>query len=181
MKVGVSIGGYMKLKNFLLTFFLILLVSSLSFAGPQEFNKNIFYITPQLGINTFTIPFGANVEYGITPNIGIGGTTMIWLWSNKYASETVIAISAEGAYHFTQLDLDKFDLFAGAGVGIAIYSYNQKSGFDWGDAGASGIFIAPFVGGRYFFNPKIAVCLKIYGYIVSFGTFGATVGVTFGL
>jgi len=44
-----------------------------------------------------------------------------------------------------------------------------------------GFFIAPFAGGRYYFNPKITVCLKLYGYLFSFGTFGATLGVTFGL
>jgi len=167
----------MRLKNYLIAFSILFLLTSLAYAGEQEFSQNSLYITPQVGINTFTIPFGLNIEYALTPNIGIGGTTMMWLWNEAFWSSSVIALSAEGTYHFTQLDLEKFDVFAGAGIGFGIYSFKEKTGFIEG-AGTSGILVDIFVGGRYYFNPKFAVSLKVGGGLTTWSTFGAVIGVT---
>jgi hypothetical protein len=133
------------------------------FAGAQDFQKEDFYITPQLGINSYTIPFGVSAEYAITENIGIGGTGMLWLWSSEFWSNSLIALSADAAYHFTSLDVDKLDAYAGAALGFSIYSWKEKSGVfgDFSGSGSSGLYLQPFVGARYYVTESIAVNLRL--------------------
>jgi len=161
---------------------LILGLASSAFAGTKEFGQGSFFITPQVGLNSYAVPFGVSMEYGVTRNIGVGGTAMFWLWSDRYWSNTVISLSADAAYHFTQLDVDKLDLFAGASLGFSIYSWSWKSGYGAGidgSSGSSGLWLSPFVAGRYFFTPKIALCLKTYFSIVGSWTgVGGILGVT---
>jgi hypothetical protein len=171
----------MKIKKIMLVM-LVLIVSSSLFlsAAPKKsryvpkltFAKGDMFLTPQVGFNSWAIPFGANFEYAITENIGVGGTVMLWFWSNEGFSATVIAPAAEAAYHFTQLDVDKLDLSVGGGLGWAIYSSS-------GGGGTGGIYPFVLLNGRYFFKPNMAINLR---FNVSFGTWGSaggTVGVTF--
>ena len=150
--------------------------------GSQEFEKEDFYITPQLGINSYTIPFGASAEYAVTDNIGIGGTGMVWFWSSQFYSNTLIALSADAAYHFTGLDVEKLDVYAGGALGFSIYSWKGKSGFangDFGGAGSSGLYLQPFVGARYYISPKIAVNLRLNAAVLGdWAGVGGYLGVT---
>jgi hypothetical protein len=91
--------------------------------------------------------FGASFEYAMTENIGIGATLMAWFGSGY----SVFMPSAEAAYHFTMLEVDKLDLFAGVGVGFAI----AGSG-----GGTSGISINPFIAVRYWFSEKLGVSFR---------------------
>lgn len=148
-----------------------------------QFNKEGKYLTPQLGINAWTIPFGVNFEYGLKKNIGVGANAMLWLWSDGFSSHTIVDLAANAAYHFTGINVDKLDLYAGGGLGITIYSFRWK--YEWltgGGAGSSGIYITPFIGARYFFSPKMAVHLRLGGTLIGSWTgFGSTIGITFGL
>lgn len=154
-------------------------------AGTKEFFKNGLYVTPQIGLNSWGggIPFGANVEYAVTENIGVGGSVMLNFWSEDYWSSTLINFNADVAYHFTKLNAEKFDLYAGGGLGYSVYSYKYKSGYeDWGGVGTSGLYIPIFVGGRYYFNPKTAVSLRLVGSLTGhWSGFGGILGVTFNL
>jgi outer membrane immunogenic protein len=166
------------MKKIFLALMALLVLSGAALAGTNEFSKGSFFITPQVGINSWTIPFGLNVEYGLTPNIGVGGTVMVWLWSDEWISQSIISLSAEGAYHFTQINVDKLDLYAGAGLGYSIYSYDIKGGFA-GETGASGLDLGIILGGRYFFTEKIAASLRLNGsFIGHWATFGGAIGVT---
>ena len=170
----------MKSKLFLGLCLSLALLSISATAGTAEFSKGSFYLTPQVGLNTWTIPFGVNAEYAITPNIGLGATVMVWLWSESDWSENVIAPAVEAAYHFTKLDARKLDLYAGAGLGFAAYSWKWKGGgAGAGATGASGLFVQPFVAVRYYFSPKIAGNLKVGGVLGTWGSFGGTIGITF--
>jgi len=134
------------------------------YSGPAEFHKRNFFLTPQVGINSYAIPVGLNAEYAVTDNIGVGGTGMLWFWGSDSWSNTVVSLSADAAYHFTKLEAKKFDLYAGAGLGVSIYSWKWKSGFGnmaSGSSGSTGIFIQPFLGGRYFITPKLAISLRV--------------------
>jgi len=151
-------------------------------AGTNEFSKGSIFITPQIGLNEWTIPFGVNAEYAITPNIGVGATVMVWLWSDSYWSQSVISPMIEGAYHFTKINVDKLDLYAGAGLGFAVYSWKWKNGADGiGSDASSGIFVQPFVAARYYFSKSIAGMLKFGWGLGNWGSYGATIGVTFRL
>ena len=172
----------MKRFAVILAALLVLGLASSASASSEEFAKGSLFLTPQVGITTYAIPFGISAEFGLTPNIGIGATAMFQLWSDEWWSQTLINLSADAAYHFTQLDVEKLDLFAGASLGFSIYSWNWKSGYeDWfeGSTGSSGLYISPFLGARYFFSPKFAASLKTYFSIIgSYAGVGGVLGVT---
>ncbi len=169
----------MKINKILVALIVVIVGSSLALsAAPKkkytqlEFAKGKLYLTPQIGLNSWAIPFGANFEYAITENIGVGGTVMMWFWSGA----SVILPSVDAAYHLTKLDVDKLDLFGGVGVGFAIYNAGG------GIAGSSGIYISPFVAGRYWFSKNMAVSLRLnIGIIGDWSGVGGLLGVTFPL
>ena len=130
------------------------------------FLKGDIFVTPQIGFNSWTIPFGASLEYAMTENIGVGGTVMAWFWGGG----GLIVPSVEAAYHFTMLEVDKLDLSAGGGLGFAIATGGGYTGA-----------IYPFIllNGRYFFKPNMAFNLRLNMSFGTWGSAGALVGVTF--
>lgn len=116
----------------------------------QTFSKGDMFLTPQVGLYSDAVPFGANFEYALTENIGVGGTFMMWFGSGFH----VFMPSVDAAYHFTQLKVDKLDLFAGVGLGYAIVGGN-------GASGTSDLALEPFAAGRYWFSDKMGVSLRI--------------------
>lgn len=170
----------MKAKKSIFALLVLVLCMSLALAAAPkgkksdglQFHKGDKFLTPQIGLNSWAIPFGANFEYAVTENIGVGGTVMMWFWSGA----SVILPSVDAAYHLTKLDVDKLDLFGGVGVGFAIYNAGG------GIAGSSGIYISPFVAGRYWFSEKMAVSLRLnIGIIGDWSGVGGLLGVTFPL
>lgn len=168
----------MKINKIIIALIIMLICSSLALsAAPKgkkyaqlQFHKGDMSLTPQIGINSYAVPFGVNFEYGMSENIGVGGTVMMWIWNHG----TLILPSVDAAYHFTRLDVDKLDLFAGAGLGFAIFS--AKGGF----SGSSGLYISPFVAGRYWFSDKMAVSLRVnVGLIGDWTGVGGLLGITF--
>ena len=174
----------MTLKRISAIVLAVLFVSSLSLAQTTGlFNKGGLYITPQIGLNSLSIPIGASVEYGLTENIGIGGTVTTWGWNaDPYGKYRIIIVSAEALYHLTNLKLDKIDLYGGAGLGFGINSFSFNSGWssDYWSPGGSGLDLGIIIGGRYYFSPKIAVSLRIMNSLIgNWSTVGAALGVTF--
>lgn len=165
----------------------LLLLFSVSFVFSQdkEFYEKTQIISPILGVNSYAVPFGVNFEYGMTENIGIGGTAMYWSWGSTRWRNSLINLSADAAYHFTSLEVEKLDLFAGGGLGISIYSYSWKSGYgdiSGGGSGSSGLFLEPFVGARYFFSPKISGFTRLHVNVVgSWAGVGGVIGASFRL
>jgi len=170
------------MKKLCVVLAVVLAVSGLSSAGVKEFSLGHFYLTPQVGFASWggSLPFGANAEYALTENIGIGGTVMAQFWSETNWTESWITLSAEVNYHFIKLMADKFDLYVGAGLGYGIYSVSYKNNYNVGGGGSSGLVLEPILGARYYFSPKMAASLRLTGAVVGgFTGFGATVGVTF--
>ena len=159
----------------------VLAVTGLATASSKEFSMGKFYLTPQVGFGSWggSIPFGANAEYAISENIGIGGTVMAQFWSEAYGSASYIMFSAEANYHFIKLAAEKIDLYVGAGLGYGLISWSYGTGYNSGGAG-SGLILEPILGGRYYISPKMAISLRLVGSVVGgFTGFGATAGVTF--
>jgi hypothetical protein len=168
----------------------VILVAAFSvaaMAGPNEFTKGAFYLTPQIGLYSWggSIPFGAAGEFALTPNIGVGGSVMVHFWSEEFFSESLISFSAEVLYHFTKIKAQKFDLFAGGGLGYSVFSWKWKSGYDnffEGSSGSSGLYLDPILGARYWFSPKLAVSVRLIGSLIGNWTgFGGQLGLTFRL
>lgn len=142
----------------------LMLVSAFAFSA-DNFEKGGKYVTPQVGLNSWAIPFGASYGVGITDNIEVGVSVMVYFWSESFFgydwSYTVITPSLEGAYHFTTLELP-VDVFAGLSLGYSIFSLSDGSGNDYAGAFGSSLYLSPFIGARYFFKDKYAVSLKAY-------------------
>jgi outer membrane immunogenic protein len=174
------------MKKQLVILLSLVLISGLVFGAAKKslaadtFSEGGFYLSPMVGLNSYTIPFGLNVEYGVTPNIGIGGTVMYWGWSEPGYSYSIIGIEAEATYHFVkEIKVEKFDFYAGVGIGYNVFSSNV-SGFSTGYG--SGVFFDPFAAARYYFSDKIALLMKLHiGFGGSFGGVGGSAGVTFKL
>ncbi|MHB8054936.1 MAG: hypothetical protein ACYDH3_06775 [Candidatus Aminicenantales bacterium] len=172
------------MKKALLVVVLVLaVIAGTAQAGTKEFYKGGIYVTPQIGLNSWGggLPFGVGVEYAVTPNIGVGGSVMLNMWSDSEWSQTLINFNADVAYHFTKIEAAKFDLYAGGGLGYSVYSWKWKDGGSGeGGVGSSGIYIPIFVGGRYYFNPKMAVSLRLVGSLTGhWAGFGGVLGLTF--
>ncbi len=168
----------MKAKKSIFALLVLVLCMSLALAAAPkgkkydqlQFHKGDKFLTPQIGLNSYAVPFGANFEVAITENIGVGGTVMMWIWSHG----TIIMPSVDGAYHFTRLDVDKLDLFAGASLGFAIFSAKEGYG------GSSGLYLSPFVAGRYWFSEKMAVSLRLnFSVLGDWTGVGGLLGLTF--
>lgn len=163
------------------------LFSVFSFAGENEFSKGSWFVTPQLALYEYAPNFGASVEYGLTENIGIGGTLMMAFWSDRGSgwkiSQSLITPSVDGYYHFTKIKAEKFDVYAGASLGYSIYSWSWDApGSSWSDASGSDLFLSPFGGARYYFSNKIAATLNLHFSILGdFSGIGGEVGITFRL
>jgi len=155
---------------------LILVLAFVMIAGVygEDFEKGQKFLTGQVGLNSYAIPFGASYSMAITDNIEVGATLMLQMWSDFGFSFTVITPSAVAFYHFTTLDLP-VDLFAGASLGYSIFS----SDTGYGGLFASSLYLSPVVGARYFFNDKLAVSLKVFFSVLGeFGGVGTYLGVT---
>ncbi len=135
------------------------------------FLKGDLFVTPQIGLYGGSVPFGASLEFAMTENIGVGGTLMAWFGSGW----SVFMPAVEAAYHFTMLEVEKLDLFAGAGIGFAVVGGG-------GITGTSGISVNPFIAGRYYFSDKMGVSLKVnIGLIGDWTGVGSMLGVVFRL
>lgn len=161
----------------------VLFVAAMASAqASQYFKPSGIYLTPQIGFHSWggSIPFGANAEYALNENIGIGGTLMAQFWSETYWSESLISIAAEVNYHFIKLDAEKIDLYVGVGLGYSIVSVSYDSGYTTGSSASSGLNLQPIIGARYYFSPKMAASLRLVGSLIgSYTGVGATAGVTF--
>ncbi len=148
------------MKKFLVILISVLFLLTLSVSAETYFHKGGKYLTPQLGLNSYAVPFGVSYGMGITDNIEVGGTVMAYFWSDVGYSYSVITPALDVLYHFTTLNLESFDLFAGLNVGYAIVSWN--SDFSSSGSYGSGLFLSPNIGVRYYFNKKFAVSFRAY-------------------
>lgn len=179
-------------QKFGIFFVLLLGLSLLTNASDPLFKKGDLVLTGQIGMDSYAIPFGAALEFGLTENISLGASLMVQMWSEDLLlwdedfgySSTLITPAIEAAYHLTSLEIDKMDLYGGVAVGYSIYSFswNDGEGEDDDIMGGSGIFVSPFVGGRYYFSPKLALNIKVnFSALGDFTGVGATVGLSFKL
>jgi hypothetical protein len=172
------------IKKFAVLGLMLALATAGASAGTKEFVKSAFYLTPQIGLYSWggSIPFGAAGEFALTPNIGVGGSVMLHFWNEEFWKESIISFAAEVLYHFTGLKAEKFDVFAGGGLGYSVFSWSWKSGYAdgfGGASGSSGLYLNPIVGGRYWFSPKLAASLRLIGSLIGNWTgFGGQIGLT---
>jgi len=135
-------------------------------------------------------PAFISYERGVTDNIGVGASVSYSSYGGKWNQDggsqtyaysyrwSTLSILARGYYHFN-VSSDKFDPYAGVGLGFLKYGYKWTStdpGFD--EASNSVSLGTPFgyqifAGARYMFSDKVGGYAEV-GYGVSVMNFGLT-------
>jgi hypothetical protein len=122
-------------------------------------------VNAQIGTNTGTNLIGT-LDYGLTENISIGAG--IWHQSISFLGTSVsaTALLGRGAYHFTSLNVDKLDLFAGAEVAVG-----------FGDGATTSFSIMP--GARYLLTDNIGLSAELPLFLNNGGGSQLRIGATF--
>ena len=160
------------MKKHLLAVVILALATSVGLAG-NSFNKGNSYGHVGLGIGLAGLygtsslpPITVSYERAIEQKIGIGGifgysSSKQDPFANFSWKYTYIIIGARGAYHFLE-DNENTDAYGGATLGYNIVSVKEEytgpgtKPFGFSASGSYGFFGA-FLGGRYFFSPKVGV------------------------
>lgn len=145
-----------------------------------QFKNRGVYLGPNLTLATTPVGFGADIEFAVSPNFGIGGLVRYWGQSisgfGYDYSWTVIVPQLQGAYHF--MPGNELDPYAGARLGYAVYSI---SGTFTSQSAKSDVFITGTGGMRYFFSPKISLHGSLEFRLAGTDYFGTGLGLVAGV
>lgn len=133
------------------------------------------------GFSSWGTPIYAGLEYGVAPNISVGGELSYQTYNygsgfgGDYKS-SIFGITGNGNYHFNEIFEipSQWDLYAGAN--LTYYSWSTKiNGSTVTDVDVDNFGIGLQVGGRYFFDDNFAINLQVGGgNVVSGGRIGIT-------
>jgi hypothetical protein len=182
------------MKKLLLVLIIVFCLSTMiSFAGQENFGKRAMFVSPMFGINSYAVPFGASVEYGISERIGVGATLLFQSWGeeldflgyNYGYNITLTTPSVQVLYHFTGIEMGKIDLYTGFNLGFSSVSVSWKD--DLGSSndelvGTSGLHFSSLAGIRYYLSPGMALTAAVnYSAVGDWSGVNALLGVTFKL
>ncbi len=148
-----------------------------TFEGEKQINGGLGLVSAGWGV-----PIYAGFDYGVTPEITVGGivsySSKTYNYDKGYTNKgTWISIGAKGDYHFnTLLEMpDEWDFYGGATLAYNSFFYSDN--WEGNHSGESAnLSLGLQVGGRYYFNENWAVNAELGG-----GTFasGVKIGVTY--
>jgi len=144
---------------------LVLLIGAASvFALPLNVGQSQFNIGT--GFSTWGMPIYMGVDYGVTPDITLGGEATLRF--DKHGSW--VGIYGNGNYHFVNLlnMPSNTDFYAGLCLGFDVWL--PDDGHE--NAHNSGLGLGVQVGGRYYFNDRLGLNLEFGGGFVSGGKIG---------
>ncbi len=128
-------------------------------------NKGQAQINTGLGFSSRGLPIYLGVDVGIHKDVTLGGEFSFRSYSDTWANEkyrhSAIGVLTNGNYHFNHL-LEiplEWDVYAGANIGF--YFWNSPD--DYPGSSFSGLGLGIQIGGRYYFNEKVALNLEITG------------------
>ncbi|GAB3953638.1 hypothetical protein GCM10028805_37750 [Spirosoma harenae] len=115
-------------------------------------------------------PIGASYEAGIDKDFSVGaqidynaGNYGDYYYNNYQWRYTSTYIGVRGSYHVNRilnLNTQKVDLYAGAGLGYRSFRWND-SRYGYGYDYSSGLFVNYFLGGKYYFTPTVGAFLEL--------------------
>lgn len=170
----------------------LLFFISFSVLFSQSYQMERFWVGPTLGLGFGNLGFGANGEYGMTENIGLGidlGYSSFTedfngaLSSDTYFKYSLLGILVAGSYHF--MPNKQFDPYLKLGIGyfnwdFAYYQEGKEVKMPFGTSAAysSGVGFTGQIGARYHFNELISARASLgYPFLLSAGvdfSFGNT-------
>jgi len=171
------------IKKLLLVVVTVFFASSIfaqNFAkGDKALNVGIGLGWGSIGYSATPIPsFNASFEAGIVdiPNvgvIGVGGFGGFRYAPFSYGAYTNTIFAGRGVFHFQFFDTGNFDLYAGAHLGIGIYSWNYDNTYYLGDNSDVYVVDDIFAGARWMKNDKFGFFAEL-GYGISYLKAGVT-------
>jgi hypothetical protein len=144
---------------------LVLLIGAASvFALPLNVGQSQFNIGT--GFSTWGMPIYMGVDYGVTPDITLGGEATLRFHNHG----SWVGIYGNGNYHFVNLFNmpSNTDFYAGLCLGFDVWL--PDDGHE--NAHNSGLGLGVQVGGRYYFNDRLGLNLEFGGGFVSGGKIG---------
>jgi outer membrane immunogenic protein len=144
---------------------ILLVVSTSSIFGQYALNKGAMQINAGLGFSSWGLPIYAGLDYGIDKDISIGGEVSFRSysdgWGGKDYSHTIIGISGNGNYHFTNVFKipKEWDVYAGLNIGFYVWS----SPSEYKGSDTSGLGLGAQIGVRYYFSPTVGINLEFGG------------------
>ncbi|MDX2130116.1 MAG: hypothetical protein SFU91_13865 [Chloroherpetonaceae bacterium] len=128
-------------------FIITLLIAFTAAESNAQFRQNTFLAGAGIGLGTSdkVFPLGGQLEWGVTPKLGIGYIGVGVMGGINFVSGgSNIWLGAHGSYHFDIQSIPQLDLFVGLGLAVT--------------DGASSLGLQG--GARYFFSRNLAVFLK---------------------
>jgi len=173
------------MKKLLVVLMIVLLFTASIFCDDKKFSKGDIYITPQVAFYPEAPNFGISAEYALSDNFSLALALFYASWSGDTGllfeiKEKIYSAAVEAAYHF-DLPLPNTDVYAGAGVGF------MNCSLTWTELAAgleekvsdTKINLTPFVGGRYYLTPNIAINVRAeYRTAELFDSFALSTGVS---
>lgn len=162
------------MRKIVLLFTAIVFSSALFAQNPID--KGQFQFNAGFGFSSWGVPIYAGVDYGVHPDITIGGEFSFRTYNDKFAGEkyihTIFGIIANGNYHFNSLleMPSNWDLYAGLSLGF--YFWNSSNDYPGDHSSGTGLGLQ--VGGRYYFNEKFGLNLELGGGTIGAGKFGVS-------
>lgn len=130
-----------------------------------------------LGFSNWGLPVYVGLDFGIHPDISIGGEFVFHSYREKFGdikyTHNIFGFAFNSNYHFNQiLNIpSNWDFYAGLNIGFHIWSSPNDYPGDY----ASGLGLGAQIGGRYFFNDKFGLNLELGGgNAATGGKFGIT-------
>lgn len=115
-------------------------------------------------------PFGVSFEAGVHKDISVGaqldfnsGRYNDYYYSSYRWGYKAYYVGVRGSYHFNRLlkiNSSKVDVYAGVGLGYQTFRWNDRS-YGYGYNYSSGLFYNYFIGGKYYFTPKVAAFAEL--------------------
>jgi hypothetical protein len=128
-----TIRSFVLVASVLFCLGLVPSASQAQLTANSNFNNKDFYIGPRIGLGGIGgagFGLGANVEYGVTPQIGITGTFGWSSYSYGYTfyswTYTNLIFAVGGNYHVDILKVKNLDTYAGLGLGWNVGSVSTK-------------------------------------------------------
>ena len=164
---------------------LIIFISALiaGKAHAQAFQQGDKLLNLGLGLNSYYsggVPFGASFEVGIDDDLSVGANVDYLSTSNYGYRFTALYFGGRGSYHFNRIlniKDEKFDLYAGAGLGYRSFSWADSYNGISIDSYGSGIYLGIHLGAKYYFSDTVGA----FAEIGAVGSTNARIGVGFKL
>jgi hypothetical protein len=160
------------MKQSIILFFLSVCVFFSSTGQETAFAKSDKLLNLGIGVNSYYqggIPLGASFEVGISEELSVGASVDYLSYRYRYYGDysykfTAIYAAARASYHFNELlefDNDKIDVYGGGTIGLRSFRWKDTySDESLSGRYGSGIYVGAYAGGKYYFNPKIAVMVE---------------------